>query len=56
VAGGSAKAPIPGDYWATYRDSLNVKWDGSASPSAAEKYGRAFGRTDARTWSRRRTG
>ena len=46
VAGGREKAPIPGDYWATFKDSLNVKWDGASSQSAAEKYGKAFGRSD----------
>lgn len=33
--------PTPGDYWATYRDSINVRWDGD-QPSPAEKYEQAF--------------
>src|SRR5262245_23157818 len=36
LSGGREKAPVPGDYWATYRDSLNVRWDGSSSQSPAE--------------------
>ena len=46
LSGGREKAPVPGDYWATYHDSLNVKWDGSTSLSPAEKYGKAFNRAN----------
>ncbi len=28
IAGQMKQAPIPADYWATYRDSINVRWDG----------------------------
>lgn len=40
---GAAKSdPIPADYWATYKDSINATWNGDdASPAA--KYGEAFG-------------
>ncbi len=40
---GEAPPPIPGDYWPTYRDSINAKWD-SEQPSPVEKYARAFGK------------
>lgn len=43
---GSGKDPIPSDYWAVARDNLNVKWDGPSSLSAAQKYGKAFGKSD----------
>ena len=43
VEGFAAKAPIPADYWATYRDAINQRWDGSASQSPAEKFAQAFG-------------
>jgi hypothetical protein len=39
---GEGGRPTPSDYWPVYKDSLNVKWDGSMSP--AEKYARAFGK------------
>ena len=42
VTGEAAQSPIPADYWATYKDSINARWDGD-SPSPAEKYGQAFG-------------
>lgn len=32
----------PGDYWATYNDSINYRWMNSATLSPAEKYQRAF--------------
>lgn len=42
VIGEAEQAPIPADYWATYKDSINQEWDGdNASPAA--KYGEAFG-------------
>ena len=46
VRGGRETAPVPGDYWGHYKDSINVKWDGVTSLSPSEKYARAFGRTD----------
>ncbi len=39
---GTGQTPIPGDYWATAADNLNVKWDGSTSLSPAGKWGKAF--------------
>jgi hypothetical protein len=45
IAGESARKPIPGDYWATYRDSINVRWDGDGSMSPSEKFEKAFGKT-----------
>ncbi len=45
VAGESANKPIPGDYWATARDSINVRWDGDSSLSPAEKVEKAFNLT-----------
>lgn len=44
VEGFAAEDPIPADYWATYKDNLNQKWDGYQSQSPAEKYAQAFGR------------
>ncbi|MFO0677563.1 MAG: pre-peptidase C-terminal domain-containing protein [Polyangiaceae bacterium] len=42
---GEIKAPpTPGDYWATYKDSINVRWDGEDSLSPAEKWAKAFNR------------
>ena len=40
--GRAAQIPWPSDYWATYHDSINVRYklDGSLSP--AEKYDQAF--------------
>jgi hypothetical protein len=42
LVGEAAQSPIPADYWATYKDSINKRWDGD-NPSPAEKYGQAFG-------------
>ncbi len=44
VTGASEVVPYPGDYWATYLDSINYRWNGSGSLSPAEKFGRAFGK------------
>ena len=44
VEGYAAEAPIPADYWATYRDNINQRWDGRESQSPAEKYAQAFGK------------
>lgn len=42
---GETKTPlIPGDYWATYKDSLNHRWDGEDSLSPAEKVEQALGK------------
>jgi hypothetical protein len=43
--GEAANKPIPGDYWATARDSINHRWDGETSQSPAEKVEKAFGLT-----------
>jgi hypothetical protein len=37
------KTPWAGSYWPTYNDSINYRWDGPSSMSAAAKYGAAFG-------------
>ncbi|MSP59739.1 MAG: hypothetical protein EXR72_05245 [Myxococcales bacterium] len=42
---GKGKPPIPADYWATYKDNINVRWDGEMSLSAAEKFEKAFKKT-----------
>ncbi|MSP23832.1 MAG: hypothetical protein EXR75_01440 [Myxococcales bacterium] len=44
IEGVAANKPIPGDYWPTYQDNLNVRWDGEASLSVVEKYEKAFGK------------
>lgn len=44
--GAAANAPWPASYWPVYEDSINYKWDGADSQSAAAKYGTAFGVTD----------
>ena len=41
---GHGPEPIPGDYWAVARDSLNARWNGPESLSPAEKYAMAFNR------------
>lgn len=41
-SGGPQVAPWASSYWPTYEDSINYKWDGASSESAAAKYGRAF--------------
>ena len=42
VTASTKSPPIPSDYWGTYNDSINYRWDGEASESPAEKYERAF--------------
>ena len=42
LTGQSTQEPIPADYWATYKDSINANWDGD-EPSPAAKFGQAFG-------------
>ncbi len=43
VTGQVAQDPIPADYWATYLDAINQRWDGSDTLSPSEKYEKAFG-------------
>ena len=45
MSGQPATAPWPGSYWPTYQDSINYRWDGASSQSAAKKYELAFGVT-----------
>jgi len=44
TSGVASKTPWTGSYWPTYKDSINVRWAGPASTSAAAKYGQAFGK------------
>jgi hypothetical protein len=44
ASGETERPPIPGDYWATYRDNLNHRWDGEDSLSPSEKWAKAFNR------------
>jgi hypothetical protein len=41
-SGQATKIPWAGNYWPVYQDSINDKWDGPNSTSAAAKYGSAF--------------
>lgn len=41
LTGQTAKPPIPSDYWATFQDSINFRWDG-AELSPAEKVEKAL--------------
>jgi len=41
--GEARRVPWTGTYWPTYQDSINMRWDGPGSESAAAKYGKAFG-------------
>lgn len=43
--GAAAKTPWPGSYWPTYKDSINDRWAGPQTQSAAEKYALAFGKS-----------
>lgn len=43
LSGEAKELPIPADYWATYKDSVNKRWDGADTLSPAAKYGQAFG-------------
>jgi hypothetical protein len=43
LSGKPTRMPWSGDYWATQRDNLNVRWDGADSKSPAEKIEQAFG-------------
>lgn len=46
MEGQATNIPWAGNYWPVYEDSINVKWDGETSMSAAEKYGKAFNVAD----------
>ncbi len=43
MEGEANNIPWAASYWPVYEDSINHRWDGSESQSAAEKYGEAFG-------------
>ena len=45
MVGEAQNIPWASSYWPVAEDSVNVKWDGSASESASAKYGRAYGVT-----------
>lgn len=44
ASGLAAKTPWAGSYWPTHKDSINARWAGPDSQSAAHKYGLAFAR------------
>lgn len=46
LEGEAATIPWAGDYWPTWRDSINHRWAGEDSDSPATKYGQAFGVED----------
>ena len=48
-AGEAENVPWAASYWPVYEDSINTKWNGAASTSAAGKYGEAFGVEDIET-------
>ncbi|KAJ3091686.1 hypothetical protein HK102_013819 [Quaeritorhiza haematococci] len=39
---GAIRRPWAGDYWPTYRDGINYRWEGPGTLSPVEKYARAF--------------
>ncbi len=41
--GEAATVPWTGNYWPTYQDNINYRWDGPTTQSPAAKYGEAFG-------------
>jgi hypothetical protein len=43
--GAATKTPWPGSYWPTYKDSINDRWAGPQTQSAAAKYELAFGKS-----------
>jgi hypothetical protein len=45
TSGVAKKTPWAGSYWPAYEDSINVRWAGPTSQSAAKKYELAFGKT-----------
>lgn len=44
--GVAEEMPWPGNFWPTSQDSINYRWAGSKSRSAAEKYELAFGKSN----------
>ncbi len=44
ASGAAKKTPWAGSYWPTYEDSINARWAGPTSKSAAKKYELAFGK------------
>ncbi len=45
TSGKAARTPWTGSYWPTYQDSINMRWAGASSQSAAKKYELAFKKT-----------
>lgn len=45
ASGAAKKTPWAGSYWPTYKDSINARWAGAASRSAAKKYELAFAKS-----------
>ncbi len=45
TSGAAKKTPWASHYWPTYQDSVNARWAGANSQSAAKKYELAFGKT-----------
>lgn len=43
MEGQAANIPWASSYWPVYEDSINYRWDGANSDSAAKKYEKAFG-------------
>ncbi len=43
TSGEAAQVPWPGSYWPVSHDTINARWAGASSDSAAKKYERAFG-------------
>jgi hypothetical protein len=41
--GQATNVPWASNYWPTYQDNINYRWDGASSDSPAKKYERAFG-------------
>ncbi len=46
TSGAAKKTPWAGSYWPTYQDSINARWAGATSDSAAKKYGQAFAKAN----------
>ena len=44
--GAAANTPWAGNYWPTYQDNINYRWDGAESASPAAKFGEAFAVAD----------
>ena len=44
ATGAAKRAPWAGNYWPTYMDNINHKWDGEASEAVSTKFSRAFDR------------